>query len=1586
MNMRRGAMKMEYWIMNTRFGGNDESKKMQKSMLKQEFSEFRVSKSEGLHKGYDRFQKILSQLNQMQAKPDNERLTLEIDVKGGSSYGSNRYSSFKLKELDKSEEPKALLSVDSMLNWLDHEGEDVENGAAQVYEMIARGEDDAVGSATSDVADDVSNVATEFSLMGISSQVQAYKSTLQTLEQQKGWYQSNQLALEERIRILTANLENTTNMLKYTEKLNEQAKLEKLNDKVKLEESNARFDKWKESSKNLVKLINSSMSSRSKFGLGFGDTFRSDEVFDLSAPSIFDSSLKDVAEKPLYDRFVKVVGMHVVPPPITGTFMPPSNKPDLDDTQVTYGSKSNNYFETNSVSNDFVSCDNSDKSSDSETTGFASCVSSVKSSSSKTNEPLASAPSSVDFKTVSETADQQPSSTNDDSSFSFKENVKPPRNLCNKSGINSRSLCKRKSFGSKTCFVCGSKFHLIKDCDFYEKQLELHNKPMWNNVANIPSFVPKAASVPAGSRNRPTSVPAGSRNRPTSVPAGRPFSAGWKNHAARPMTRPTSHYFQHFSRPGYYNQMYMDEGRWGTAENPHKNRDLGIVDSGCSRSMTGNKEKLDDFVKIVGGTVTFGGGDGKITGKGTIRTSKLNFENVYYVEELQNFNLFSVSQICDTKNKVLFTDKECLKDGSCELQKHEQAGKAHGLSNGLPSKLSQNEHNSVPANKESNKGFFKAITAVITILLSPITSMDLFSPTPQKQLSQVLLPLVVTDDFSKYPSPSDLANSMSSSSEMEDIHHHPDTGIFSSSSYDDDFGGTVTNLAPSVVVDSVPTKRVNTIHPQSQILGDLTSPVQTRGTLKKSKFGASAFVSYVHDQQRNNHTDYLHCLFACFLSQLEPSSVAQALNDPAWVEAMQEEMQQFINQKVWQLVPLPDGKIAIGTKWILKNKENAIVIVVRNKARLVAQGHRQEEGIDYDEVFAPVARIEAIRLFLAFASYMGFYEFESFCIGLIKPQGLLRPATTPFEASKPKSKDEPDDAINVHLYRSMIGSLMYLTASRLDIQFAVSSLFLEHQVWDNLDTPTEGDHMPLLDTMLPPAQAAIAGESSGEAAPSNPQTVPETITEPDHSHDHESTPPRPTTTTSSAPVNEQEDETMGGSFHTSPPRSTQAPPEGTTSGGAEDLDKLTALSSLVSTLVQKVNTQESELKAHKLLFKEVVGKLVKKVKLLEENLLWLRPAATADTLRCSNLVNSHEADIPPSSSIPSDEFYWWFRFPTGALLVLQLTCPLQGLGEEAARRMYEEEQDELEREREEMQRKRQQDVLNSAKYYTDSDWTDIMGQVHANQGLTADLLGPDVNEEINFAERIGSSDCLKEEELCCIECFQGQENKPRWTMKHVKSFSDDQLKTEFDKIRTAVAELQSQNIRRSLKRPGADLEQASSKKSKPTEAPKSSVPDESQQPSAEVPPTATQQPSEFSSQPTVPSAEPRTHSYVPEKSFIRVLSDDSDDSDDDDDPPIFWPAFAAWECTYWIGNVNGHCIFMDKSRKYFTHLREILHLVDRKDLFKLYGMVVQYYEEHPLAGSGMILWGDLQVLFESHEGGIGAGVWADQQQWVYLEI
>ncbi|GJR64146.1 putative ribonuclease H-like domain-containing protein [Tanacetum coccineum] len=108
----------------------------------------------------------------------------------------------------------------------------------------------------------------------------------------------------------------------------------------------------------------------------------------------------------------------------------------------------------------------------------------------------------------------------------------------------------------------------------------------------------------------------------------------------------------------------------------------------------------------------------------------------------------------------------------------------------------------------------------------------------------------------------------------------------------------------------------------------------------------------------------------------EPKKVTQALTDPSWIEAMQDELLQFRLQKVWRLVDLHKVKHAIGTKWVYRNKKDERGIVVRNKARLVAQGYTQEEGIDYDEVFAPVARIEAIRLFLAYASFMGFIVYQ----------------------------------------------------------------------------------------------------------------------------------------------------------------------------------------------------------------------------------------------------------------------------------------------------------------------------------------------------------------------------------------------------------------------------------------------------------------------------------------------------------------------------------------------------------------------------------------------------------------------------------
>ncbi|GJW08449.1 putative ribonuclease H-like domain-containing protein [Tanacetum coccineum] len=149
------------------------------------------------------------------------------------------------------------------------------------------------------------------------------------------------------------------------------------------------------------------------------------------------------------------------------------------------------------------------------------------------------------------------------------------------------------------------------------------------------------------------------------------------------------------------------------------------------------------------------------------------------------------------------------------------------------------------------------------------------------------------------------------------------------------------NMEPSTVVSPIPITRVHSIHPKDQIIGDPKSVVQTRGMTKK-----------------------------------KPTKIAQALDDESWVEAMQEELLQFKIQKVWTLVDLPYGKKAIGTKWVYRNKKDERGIVVKNKARLVAQGYKQEEGIDYDEVLAPIARIEAIRLCLAYASFMNFLMYQ----------------------------------------------------------------------------------------------------------------------------------------------------------------------------------------------------------------------------------------------------------------------------------------------------------------------------------------------------------------------------------------------------------------------------------------------------------------------------------------------------------------------------------------------------------------------------------------------------------------------------------
>ncbi|GKF01177.1 putative ribonuclease H-like domain-containing protein, partial [Tanacetum coccineum] len=203
-----------------------------------------------------------------------------------------------------------------------------------------------------------------------------------------------------------------------------------------------------------------------------------------------------------------------------------------------------------------------------------------------------------------------------------------------------------------------------------------------------------------------------------------------------------------------------------------------------------------------------------------------------------------------------------------------------------------------------------------------------------------------------------------------------DTGIFGNAYDDEDVGAEadLNNLETTMNVSPISTIRIDKDHPKDQIIGDLNSAIQTRRMTKN--FDEHAMLCYINKRRRTNHKDYQNCLFSCFLSQKESKKVIQALENLSWVEAMQEELLQFKLQKVWTLLDLPNGKSPIGTKWVFRNKKDARGIFVRNKARLVAQGYTQEKGIDYDEVFAPVARIEAIRLFLAYASFMGFIVYH----------------------------------------------------------------------------------------------------------------------------------------------------------------------------------------------------------------------------------------------------------------------------------------------------------------------------------------------------------------------------------------------------------------------------------------------------------------------------------------------------------------------------------------------------------------------------------------------------------------------------------
>ncbi|GJY22524.1 hypothetical protein Tco_0396182 [Tanacetum coccineum] len=380
--------------------------------------------------------------------------------------------------------------------------------------------------------------------------------------------------------------------------------------------------------------------------------------------SVFMNKESELEKQPLYDRFVTAEGMHAVPPPMTGNYMPSGPDIEVDYSQFTYGPKQTQPSDLNLKH--------------------------------------------VNLRHVILTLDSNPLN-------SFTHSQKPK--------VDKKEL--GYGFTVRACFVCGSLNHLIRDCDFHEKRMarkaELNSgwnkkssqrelRQTWNNVQRVNKqnqFVPSAVLTRTGkipvstaraSSTKNVSTARQSFNRQTVLTStamkvnvvkpimnrARPANVFHNTHSpySRPFKKTTilsTNFSKQKVNTAKVNAVSAVGGKRETAvkpsagcnwrpqrynwhnDYPHRAlKNKGIVDSGCSRHMTGNKAYLAEFQDFNGGPVAFGGSKGYITGKGKIKTGKLDFEDVCFVKELQHFNLFSVSQMCDKKNKVLFTDSECL--------------------------------------------------------------------------------------------------------------------------------------------------------------------------------------------------------------------------------------------------------------------------------------------------------------------------------------------------------------------------------------------------------------------------------------------------------------------------------------------------------------------------------------------------------------------------------------------------------------------------------------------------------------------------------------------------------------------------------------------------------------------------------------------------------------------------------------------------------------------------------------------------------------------------------------------------------------
>ncbi|GJX19338.1 retrovirus-related pol polyprotein from transposon TNT 1-94 [Tanacetum coccineum] len=533
---------------------------------------------------------------------------------------------------------------------------------------------------------------------------------------------------------------------------------------------------------------------------------------------------------------------------------------------------------------------------------------------------------------------------------------------------------------------------------------------------------------------------------------------------------------------------------------------LFIVDSGCTKHMTGNLSLLCNFVEKYLGTVRFGNDQfAPILGYGDLVQGNITIKRVYYVEGL-NHNLFSVGQFCDADLEVAFQKSTCfvrdlqgnnLLTGNrgtdlytislqettsstpiCLMAKASptQAWLWHRrLSHlnfdyinlllkkdvviGLPKlKYVKDQLCSSCEVSKAKQSSFKSKTIPSSKGRLNLLHIDLCDPMRVASINGKKYILVIVDNYSRYTWTLFLRSKDVTPKVLKDflimIQRNLQAPVIS----------VRTNRGTEFL-----NKTLNAFFKEEGIEHQTSTPrtPEQNGVDSESihlRFDEIKETSVANDTsglvpQRQKASDYDNPdphqeqqMFS-LLQQITTVPSQQALDllsvlsmpISAWIEAMQEELHQFDRLQVWELVDKPFGKNVIKLKWLWKNKKDEDQTVIHNKARLVAKGYAQEEGIDFEESFALVARLEAVRIFVAYAAHKSFpiYQMDvktaKYTLEILK--NIVRKKTKQVvhqRATKPKlDADLSGEPVDQTDYRSKIGSLMYLTSSRPDIVQAV---------------------------------------------------------------------------------------------------------------------------------------------------------------------------------------------------------------------------------------------------------------------------------------------------------------------------------------------------------------------------------------------------------------------------------------------------------------------------------------------------------------------------------------------------------------------